>query len=35
MTTNLTNGCLPLAIADVRRYGGHVVTSGNNAYRVP
>ncbi len=31
----LPEGCLPRAIADVRAHGGHVVTSGNNAWREP
>ncbi len=31
----LPEGCLPVAIAEARQKGGHVVTSGNNAYRVP
>lgn len=31
----LPNGCLPQAIADVRKHGGHVVLDHSHAYRVP
>ncbi len=34
-STSLPHGCLVKAVSDVNRYGGHVVTFGNNAYRAP
>ncbi len=31
----LPNGCVPMAVADVRRKGGHVVFTDHHACRVP